>query len=38
VKDALDSGTLILAGEIEITLALPPHVRFTFPTADADKA
>ncbi|GAA5624986.1 tRNA-modifying protein YgfZ [Brucella sp. NBRC 12953] len=38
VQDALDSGTPILAGEAEITLALPPHVRFTFPTADADKA
>jgi len=38
VKDALDSGTPILAGEIEIRLELPPHVRFTFPTADTDKA
>jgi len=38
VKDALDSGTPILAGGAEITLALPPHVRFTFPAADADKA
>lgn len=38
VKDAIDSGTPILAGEIEIRLELPPHVRFTFPTADTDKA
>ena len=37
VKDALDSGTPILAGESEITLALPPHVRFTFPTTETDK-
>ena len=38
VKDALDSGTPILAGESEIRLEMPPHVRFTFPTADTDKA
>lgn len=38
VKDALDSGTPFLAGESEIRLELPPHVRFTFPTADTDKA
>lgn len=38
VKDAFDSGTPILAGESEIALALPPHVRFTFPTAETDKA
>lgn len=38
VKDAIDSGTAILAGEVEITLLLPPRVAFTFPTAEADKA
>jgi len=38
VKDAIDSGTPILAGEIEIRLELPPHVRFAFPTAETDKA
>ncbi|MNN95972.1 hypothetical protein D3C81_2148690 [compost metagenome] len=37
VKDALDSGTAIMAGEVVITLLLPPHVAFTFPTAEADK-
>ncbi|MBO1038982.1 YgfZ/GcvT domain-containing protein [Brucella pituitosa] len=37
VKDALDSGTAIMAGEVEITLLLPPRVAFTFPTAEADK-
>lgn len=38
VKDALDSGAAIMAGEVAITLLLPPHVAFTFPTAEADKA
>ncbi|MFK4818952.1 YgfZ/GcvT domain-containing protein [Ochrobactrum quorumnocens] len=38
VKDALDSSAAIMAGEIEITLLLPPHVAFTFPTTEADKA
>jgi len=37
VKDALDSGTAILAGGNEITLDLPPHVGFTFPTAETEK-
>lgn len=38
VKDALDSSAAIMASEIEITLLLPPHVAFTFPTTEADKA
>lgn len=33
VKDAMDSGTPILAGEIVIHLAIPPEHRFTFPVA-----
>lgn len=37
VKDALDSGTVILAGESEINLDLPPHVGFTFPTSETEK-
>ncbi|MFD1197576.1 YgfZ/GcvT domain-containing protein [Brucella gallinifaecis] len=37
VKDALDSGTPILTDEREIRLELPPHVRFTFPSAETDK-
>ncbi|EJM98822.1 folate-binding protein YgfZ [Phyllobacterium sp. YR531] len=31
VKDAMDSGTPILAGDIAIDLAIPPEHRFTFP-------
>lgn len=31
VKDAIDSGTPILAGDIAIDLAIPPEHRFTFP-------
>lgn len=38
VKDALDSGAAIMAGEVAINLLLPPHVAFTFPTAETDKA
>ncbi len=37
VKDSLDSGTAIRAGENEITLDLPPHVGFTFPIAETGK-
>ena len=33
VKDAIDSGTTILAGDIPIHLAIPPEHRFTFPEA-----
>ncbi|ATU92193.1 YgfZ/GcvT domain-containing protein [Phyllobacterium zundukense] len=33
VKDAMDSDTPILAGEIAIHLAIPPEHRFTFPEA-----
>lgn len=38
VKDAIDSGTPVLAGETALTLSLPPHVRFTFPEAEAGNA
>ncbi|MBC2884804.1 folate-binding protein YgfZ [Ochrobactrum sp. CM-21-5] len=38
VKDAIDSNTPILAGETAISLALPPHVRFTFPEAETGNA
>ena len=31
VKDAMDAGTPILAGEIALDLAIPPEHRFTFP-------
>jgi folate-binding protein YgfZ len=33
VKDALDSGKAILAGDIPIHLAIPSEHRFTFPEA-----
>ncbi|CAN7531847.1 folate-binding protein YgfZ [Phyllobacterium sp. LjRoot231] len=33
VKDAMDSGIPILAGDIPIHLAIPPEHRFTFPEA-----
>lgn len=33
VKDAMDSGTPILAGETAIDLAIPPEHRFTFPVS-----
>lgn len=35
VKDAVDAGVPILAGETTVALAIPPHARFTFPR-DAD--
>lgn len=35
VKDAMDAGVPILAGEAPVSLAIPPHARFTFPQ-DAD--
>ncbi len=38
VKDALDSGATIRAGEASVTLSLPPHVRFGFPEAEAGSA
>ncbi len=38
VKDAIDAGSPILAGETPITLTLPPHVRFGFPETDAGNA
>ncbi|MDP3895764.1 MAG: folate-binding protein YgfZ [Mesorhizobium sp.] len=31
VKDAMDSGTPMLAGGVALTLAIPPSARFTFP-------
>ncbi len=33
VKDAMDAGTPILAGETALTLSLPPRVTFGFPEA-----
>jgi len=38
VKDAMDAGNVILAGETPVTLTLPPHVRFGFPEAEAGNA
>lgn len=38
VKDAMDAGSIILAGETPVTLSLPPHVRFGFPEAEAGNA
>lgn len=34
VKDAMDSGTAIMAGNQEIQLHLPPNVRFGFPETE----
>ncbi|PYE88482.1 YgfZ/GcvT domain-containing protein [Phyllobacterium leguminum] len=31
VKDAMDAGTPILAGDVTVTLAIPPAARFGFP-------
>lgn len=31
IKDAMESGTPILAGDVALTLAIPPAARFTFP-------
>lgn len=38
VKDALDSGTPIMADGRAITLSLPPHVGFGFPDTDTENA
>lgn len=38
VKDAIDAGSTIMAGETSVTLTLPPHVRFGFPAAEAGNA
>lgn len=38
VKEAMDSGNVILAGEMPVTFSLPPHVRFSFPEAEAGNA
>nr|WP_278501504.1 folate-binding protein YgfZ [Brucella intermedia] len=38
VKDAMDAGSTVLAGETPVTLTLPPHVRFGFPEAEAGDA
>ncbi|MGU3400291.1 YgfZ/GcvT domain-containing protein [Brucellaceae bacterium D45D] len=38
VKEAIDAGSAILAGDTSLQLSLPPAVRFTFPEAEADKA
>lgn len=34
VKDAIDSGAVIMAGNNEIQLCLPPNVRFGFPESE----
>lgn len=33
VKDAMDAGTPILAGDVAVTLAIPPGARFGFPAS-----
>ncbi|MGH6762810.1 MAG: YgfZ/GcvT domain-containing protein [Phyllobacterium sp.] len=38
VKDAMDSKTPILAGDIPVTLSIPPEVRFTFPETEGSDA
>ncbi|MBB5701338.1 hypothetical protein FHS76_001189 [Ochrobactrum daejeonense] len=38
VKEAMDSGSVILAGEAPVTLSLPPHVGFGFPEAETGNA
>ncbi len=38
VKDAIDAGTSILAGETALQLSLPPNVRFSFPDGPKDEA
>lgn len=36
VKDAMDAGNPITAGETEVTLAIPAWATFTFPASDGD--
>ncbi|MBJ6131962.1 folate-binding protein YgfZ [Ochrobactrum sp. Q0168] len=38
VKDAMDAGTPLLAGETPLELSLPPHVRFGLPEPEAGNA
>jgi len=40
VKAALDAGEAIMAGDVAVTLAIPPFVKFTFPqdAASAEEA
>ncbi|WP_048647756.1 YgfZ/GcvT domain-containing protein [Nitratireductor soli] len=38
VKDAVDAGTPILAGDVPVTLAIPAWARFTFPESGGDAA
>lgn len=36
VKSAMDAGTPIRAGDVTVTLALPPHVAYRFPETNED--
>jgi folate-binding Fe-S cluster repair protein YgfZ len=38
VKDALDNGQTILAGDIPVNLSIPGWARFTFPESDGAKS
>ncbi|RCS23208.1 folate-binding protein [Phyllobacterium salinisoli] len=38
VKDAMDSGTPILAGDVAVALAIPPAARFGFPEQASENA
>ena len=38
VKDALDSGTPLLAGDVSVTLSIPPWAKFSFPQDAASAA
>ncbi|MCR4266887.1 folate-binding protein YgfZ [Nitratireductor sp. ZSWI3] len=38
VKDAMDAGKPILAGEVEVALAIPGWARFAFPESGGDEA
>ena len=38
VKEAMDQGTPILAGDVAVTLAIPPQARFGFPEQASENA
>lgn len=38
VKEAINAGKPVIAGDTPLELSLPPAVRFTFPESDTDKA
>ena len=38
VKEAMDQGTPILAGDVAVTLAIPPEARFGFPEQASENA